>query len=43
MVKRVKKIIKGLENASKTHKKQAQTLKKHVASMKKSKGKVRRK
>ena len=34
MVRKVKKIIKGLEKASKTHKKQAETLKKHVASMK---------
>ena len=43
MVRKVKKIIKGLEKASKTHKEQAQTLKKHVASMKKPKGKGRRK
>ena len=43
MVRKVNKVIKGLERASKTHKKQAQTLKKHVASMKKPKGKARRK
>ena len=43
MVRKVNKVIKGLEKASKTHKKQAQTLKNHVASMKKPKGKVRRK
>tara|TARA_A100001035_G_C27439599_1_gene345268 strand:+ start:124 stop:249 length:126 start_codon:yes stop_codon:yes gene_type:complete len=41
MVKRVKKVIKGLEKASKTHKKQADVLKKHVASVKKSKPKKR--
>ena len=40
MVKKVRKIIKGLEKASKTHKKQAETLKKHVASMKKPKPKT---
>ncbi len=39
MVRRVKKVIKGLEKASKTHKKQAETLKKHVATMKKPKPK----
>jgi|TARA_R100000149_G_C5862839_1_gene128322 septal ring factor EnvC (AmiA/AmiB activator) len=43
MARQVKKIIKGLEKASKTHKQQAQTLKKHVASMKKPKAKARRK
>ena len=43
MVLKVKKVIKGLEKASKTHKKQADVLKKHVASMKKPKAKSRRK
>lgn len=43
MVRKVKKVIKGLEKASKTHKKQADVLKKHVASMKKPKTKSRRK
>jgi hypothetical protein len=41
-VRKVKKIIKGLEKASKTHKKQASTLKKHVASMSKPKPKTKR-
>jgi hypothetical protein len=39
MVQKVKKVIKGLEKASKTHKKQAETLKKHVASVSKPKPK----
>ena len=43
MPRKVKKIIKGLEKASKTHKKQAETLKTHVASMKKPAAKRRRK
>ena len=45
MVQKVKKVIKGLEKASKTHKKQAEILKKHVASAKnpKTKAKSRRK
>ena len=42
MPRKVKKIIKGLEKASKTHKQQAETLKKHVASMKKPAAKRRR-
>jgi hypothetical protein len=41
MVRKVKKIIKGLEKASKTHKKQASALKKHVASMSKPKPKTK--
>ena len=41
MPRKVKKIIKGLEKASKTHKKQAETLKKHVASMSKPKPKTK--
>ena len=41
MVQKVKKVIKGLEKASKTHKKQAEVLKKHVASMKKPKPKTK--
>ncbi len=43
MVQRVKKVIKGLEKASKSHKQQAEMLKKHVASMEKKKSKSRRK
>ena len=38
-----KKVIKGLEKASKSHKQQAEMLKKHVASMEKKKSKSRRK
>ena len=41
MVRKVNKVIKGLEKASKTHKQQAETLKKHVASMKKPKPKTK--
>ena len=41
MVRKVKQVIKGLEKASKTHKKQAETLKKHVASMSKPKPKTK--
>ena len=41
MVRKVKKVIKGLEKASKTHKKQAEVLKKHVASMKQPKPKTK--
>jgi len=41
MVRKVKKVIKGLEKASKTHKKQAEMLKKHVASIKKPKPKTK--
>ena len=41
MARKVRKVIKGLEKASKTHKKQADALKKHVASVKKSKPKKR--
>ena len=37
MVRKVNTVIKGLETASTTHKQQAETLKKHVASMKKPK------
>tara|TARA_A100001515_G_C4514193_1_gene191206 strand:- start:156 stop:287 length:132 start_codon:yes stop_codon:yes gene_type:complete len=43
MVRKVNKVIKALEKASKTHKKQAEILKKHVASMEKKKPKTRRK
>ena len=43
MARKVKKVIKGLEKASKTHKKQADVLKKHMASIKKAKPKSRRK
>jgi len=39
----VRKVNKALEKASKTHKKQAEILKKHVASMEKKKPKTRRK
>ena len=42
MVRKVKKVIKGLEKASKTHKKQADTLKKHLSSMKKPKVKTKK-
>ena len=41
MVQKVKKVIKGLEKASKTHKKQAEILKKHVASTSKPKTKAK--
>jgi hypothetical protein len=41
MVRKVNKVIKGLEKASNTHKKQAETLKKHVASIKKPKPKTK--
>ena len=42
MVRKVKKVIKGLEKASKTHKKQADILKKHLSSMKKPKVKTKK-
>ena len=40
MVRKVRKVIKGLEKASKTHKKQADVLKNHMASLKKRSLKV---
>ena len=42
MVRKVKKVIKGLEKASKTHNKQADTLKNHLSSMKKPKVKTKK-
>ena len=43
MARKVRKVIKGLEKASKTHKKLADVLKKHMAAIKKAKPKSRRK
>jgi|TARA_R110000751_G_scaffold73165_6_gene148122 hypothetical protein len=42
MARKVKKVIKGLEKASKTHKKQAETLKKYLSSMNKPKVKTKK-
>ena len=42
MARKVRKVIKGLEKASKTHKKQADVLKKHLSSMKKTKAKTKK-